>query len=868
MARTNRLLTLILACFVIIFFPEGIVRSASAPVVPQELVQTAQSQGNVRVIVELAISAAARAAVDSDIVRDMRRNEVAQARNLVRATLLGTTHSIVREYQEIPFIALEVGVDALRTLESLYALVIRVVPDRLEKPFLSESVPLVQADKAWAGALSGIPVTGNGTVVTILDTGVDNNHPFLSGKVVEEACFSSNDKSLGATSLCPGSATSSFAAGSALPCDKEIDGCEHGTHVAGIAAGSGSAFSGVAKNASIMAIEVFSRFDNSSACESPAPCVLAFSSDILAGLERVYDLRAAHNFAAVNLSLGGGKSSTTCDSDVRKPIIDLLRAAGIATVIASGNDGFTDGITFPACISSAASVGSTGDGSLGAAVDVVSSFSNSASFLSLLAPGAVINSSVPGNGFQNLQGTSMATPHVTGAFALLKEAGPSLTVTQMLNALQSTGLAVLDARNGITKPRIRILDALFALPNTLEFDASSYTVEEGQATATITITRTGGGIGAVGVTFSTSNGTATAGTDYAAVNQVVSFGNGEFRKTVSVPIINDISAENLETVNLTLSNPTGGSILGSRSTGMLSIIDNDDATPPAAIADLTLSARTQTTIDLSWTAPGDDGTTGTAMAYDMRYSTLRLNTANWSAATPVNGEPAPMLAGSLQNMTVSNLLCNRTYSFAIESVDEAGNISALSNIATAKTAPCNKLAVNPKTFPIGEAAVPYDSGVFTITGAPATVGPFDVQIDPATVPPGLIYNGAQAFTGTLTQVGSFTIAAIITDGVGSVLKARFKLKVAKPVQITTTGLKPGRVNNPYSATPRAKDGVKGYTWTAQLESALPAGSTFAFDPVNGKISVLATAASTVNVIFQVTDAAGGSDTQILPLTFN
>jgi hypothetical protein len=252
----------------------------------------------------------------------------------------------------------------------------------------------------------------------------------------------------------------------------------------------------------------------------------------------------------------------------------------------------------------------------------------------------------------------------------------------------------------------------------------------------------------------------------------------------------------------------------------------------------------------------------------MRYSTVRLNAANWSAAMPVNGEPAPMLAGSLQNMTVSNLLCNRTYSFAIESVDEAGNISALSNIATAKTAPCNKLAVNPKTLPVAEAAVPYNNGAFTITGTPATVGPFDVQIDPATVPPGLIYNGAQAFTGTVTQVGSFTIAAIITDGVGSLLKARLKLKVAKPVQITTTALKPGRVNIFYSATPKAKDGVKAYTWTAQLESALPAGSTFAFDPVNGKISVLATAASTLNVIFQVTDAAGGSDTQILPLTFN
>ena len=757
MARASRLSTALFAAFLLIVCDGEIVHSASAPAIPPDLFQTAQSQGNVRVIVEVAISAAARAAVDSDIVRDLRRNEVAQARDLVRANLFGTAHSIVREYQEIPFIALEVGVDALRTLESLYGLVTRVVPDRLAKPFLSQSVPLVQADKAWAGDFSGIPVTGNGTVVAILDSGVDKNHPFLSGKVVEEACFSSNNANLGATSLCPGRATSSFAPGSALPCSAAIDGCEHGTHVAGIAAGSGSAFSGVAKNASIMAVQIFTKFDNSSICGSPDPCVLAFTSDILAGLERVYDRRAARNFAAVNLSLGAGKSTTTCDSDAAKPIIDLLRAADIATVIASGNDGFTDAISFPSCISSAVSVGSTGDGSGGATLDLVSSFSNSASFLSLLAPGAVITSSIPGTGFQSLQGTSMATPHVTGAFALLKEVGPSLTVTQMLNALQSAGLAIRDARNGISKPRMRILDALFTLP---------------------------------------------------------------------------------------------------------------DEIPPAAIADLRLSARTQTTIDLSWSAPGDDGNSGTATAYDMRYSTVRLNAGNWSAATPVSGEPAPMVAGSLQHITVGNLLCNRTYYFGLESVDEAGNFSALSKITTAKTAPCNKLAVNPKTLPIAEAAVPYNNGVFTITGTPATVGPFNVQITAATVPPGLSYNGSQAFTGTPTQAGSFTIAAIITDGVGSVLKARLKLKVAKPVQITTTALKPGRVNISYSATPKARDGVKGYTWTAQLDSALPGGSTFAFDSVNGKISVLATAACAVNVIFQATDAAGGSDTQILPLTFN
>src|SRR6185369_9493280 len=84
-------------------------------------------------------------------------------------------------------------------------------------------------------------------------------------------------------------------------------------------------------------------------------------------------------------------------------------------------------------------------------------------FLNLLAPGRWINSSVPGGGFQILQGTSMATPHVAGAWAVLKSKAPSATVDQVLQALTSTGLPVTDSRNGITKPRIRVDAALNAI---------------------------------------------------------------------------------------------------------------------------------------------------------------------------------------------------------------------------------------------------------------------------------------------------------------------------------------------------------------------------------------------------------------------
>jgi len=94
------------------------VRSASAPLVSQALLEKAQSGGQVRVIVELALSSAAQSAVDSDIVRNMRRGEVAQARDSVRASLAGTKHTVVREYQELPFVALEVGDDDVRHTEN------------------------------------------------------------------------------------------------------------------------------------------------------------------------------------------------------------------------------------------------------------------------------------------------------------------------------------------------------------------------------------------------------------------------------------------------------------------------------------------------------------------------------------------------------------------------------------------------------------------------------------------------------------------------------------------------------------------------------------------------------------------------------
>ncbi|MGD0166145.1 MAG: Calx-beta domain-containing protein, partial [Gaiellaceae bacterium] len=107
------------------------------------------------------------------------------------------------------------------------------------------------------------------------------------------------------------------------------------------------------------------------------------------------------------------------------------------------------------------------------------------------------------------------------------------------------------------------------------FSAATYSVNESGGHATITIKRSGSSSGAYSVHFATANGTATAGSDYTAVSQTVSFAAGVTSKTVSIPIKNDTVKEPNETVKLSLSSPSSGAVLGTQKTATLTIIDND-----------------------------------------------------------------------------------------------------------------------------------------------------------------------------------------------------------------------------------------------------------------------------------------------------
>ncbi len=336
---------------------------------------------------------------------------------------------------------------------------------------LTSAEPVIHAPQVWA-----MGYTGSGQTVAIINSGVDRTHPFLNNHVIAEACYSGGGSTT--RSNCPGGGTIQTGTGSASPSTcftKSNDAiCAHGTHVSGIAAGyQSSNFSGVAPNANIIAIDVFS---------SVTGGITAYDSDIISGLNYVYNLRSSYSIAAVNMSLGdaGRGSSTYCDSasSSMTSIFQTLRNVGIAPVVATGNNGWSNFVSFPACISSAVSVGASTD------ADAVSSFSNtSGSIQSLFAPGSSITSSVPvgsiadgnGTGYATWDGTSMATPFITGAFAVYRQLSPGASVDTIANLFRATGHSI--TVSGGSVPRLDLLAAISGTiltpPNDLIGNATS-----------------------------------------------------------------------------------------------------------------------------------------------------------------------------------------------------------------------------------------------------------------------------------------------------------------------------------------------------------------------------------------------------------
>ncbi|MCX6510938.1 MAG: S8 family serine peptidase, partial [Actinobacteria bacterium] len=417
-------------------------------VVVQPEVQVTIDAGDIApVILKLAVTP-----VGTD---EERIEQVRAARNKLLAQLPAGSWTGTDNAGTLPYIALSLdaaGFEATRNSgvvsminddEQLFVSASSLEPSSTVSPSSINSTATMGATAAWAAGWKGA-----GSTVAVIDTGVQTDHPYLvrgsTKKTIAEACFSSS---------CPPDAvmtpTSNPIVGAAKPCSGAV-GCDHGTHVAGIAVGgNGSSIpSGVAPEANLIAINVFYEYQ-----VGLVPMISASTSSIDNALSWLYNKRALFpGLVSVNLSLGGSTKYTTyCDSSnsSTKSFIDLLLTVGITTVIASGNDRWADGVSAPGCISTAVTVGAV-DG----VPDVSTYYSNDGPQVDLMAPGSNITSSILGSQMGLLSGTSMATPAVAGAFAVLHMATPALTLAR----LRSTGYVV--SASGYSIPSIRLYDAV------------------------------------------------------------------------------------------------------------------------------------------------------------------------------------------------------------------------------------------------------------------------------------------------------------------------------------------------------------------------------------------------------------------------
>ncbi|RBM17874.1 S8 family serine peptidase [Streptomyces sp. PT12] len=281
--------------------------------------------------------------------------------------------------------------------------------DGIVEKTLAESVPQIGAPEAWDAGYDG-----TGTTIAVLDTGVDDEHPDLAGKVVAEQNFSES------------------------PDAHDRDG--HGTHVASTAAGTGAhaggTYTGVAPGASLINAKVL---DDSGS---------GFESDIIAGMEWA----VAEGADVVSMSLGGAAGPQI---DPMEEAVNALSAESDALfVIAAGNSGPAPG-----------SVGSPGTADAALTLGAVDKSDALADFSSVgprardgavkpdvTAPGVAIAAAgadgaaiwdygTPvADGYVAIDGTSMATPHASGAAALLAQANPGLTGEEIKAALTASAV--------------------------------------------------------------------------------------------------------------------------------------------------------------------------------------------------------------------------------------------------------------------------------------------------------------------------------------------------------------------------------------------------------------------------------------------
>lgn len=344
--------------------------------------------------------------------------------------------TVLRDYRTLPIIHVRLSSRAALRRAAADPAVIGIAANRRYRPTLTESLPLIGQPAAVAAGH-----TGAGTAVAVLDTGLNFDDPAFGN------CAGG-----------PGSAGCRVVvARDFAPNDGELDDPSlglHGTNVSGIVAG-------VAPGVNLLGLDVF---DGDG----------AFNSDILDAIDFSIANQATFNIVAMNLSLGDVSFHTTKCGGAGNPFVSAFanaRAAGMLPVVASGNDaaGSQVGVGNPACTPGALSVGAVYDSNVGGqaysdctdpatAADQITCFSQTASFLTVLSPGARITAA----GITQ-SGTSQATPHVAGAVAALVDSLPTATPDMIQTAIGTSGPLIFDDLIGLSFHRLDLPAAIATL---------------------------------------------------------------------------------------------------------------------------------------------------------------------------------------------------------------------------------------------------------------------------------------------------------------------------------------------------------------------------------------------------------------------
>lgn len=272
---------------------------------------------------------------------------------------------------------------------------------------LQESVPLIRADQVWAD----LGVNGAGIVVGMVDSGIDYTHPDLGG------CLGSGCKIIGGYD---------FVNNDADPWDDN----GHGTHTAGIVAADGITTTGVAPGASLMALKVLNADNWGSWDDILAALDYAVDPDGDPGTDDAPDL--------LSMSIGGGTGNP---DDPIAQAVDNVVASGIPCIIAAGNAGPNyNTMQTPGGSRLAITVGGSSK------QDDMYWYSSrghiSQDYIKpdIIAPGVSVCSTIPGSSYDCWNGTSMATPHVAGVVALLRQLHPSWGPSEIKGAMMGSAV--------------------------------------------------------------------------------------------------------------------------------------------------------------------------------------------------------------------------------------------------------------------------------------------------------------------------------------------------------------------------------------------------------------------------------------------